>query len=113
MSKTSELFNDTLASASPETKQHVEKMFAFADMLDHTLEEHGVKQKGIVRQYIIDSNVFPIETEDQFQAACARIEELLPLCGEDVPDDDPKNIELAVIVNLVADWEDEHVNLSI
>lgn len=113
MSQTLDIFNKTLASASPETKQHVEKMFTFANMLDHTLEEHGVKQKGIVRQYIIDSNVFPIKTEEQFQAACARIEELLPLCWEDVPDDDPKNIELAVIANLVADWEDEHVNLSI
>ena len=50
-----------------------------------------------------------IETEKQFEAALARIEELIPMCGEDVPDDDPRNLELNLLANLVADYEDEHV----
>ena len=50
-----------------------------------------------------------IETEKQFEAILARIEELIPMCGEGVPDDDPRNIELALLANLVADYEDEHV----
>ena len=112
MSKTSDLFNELVANGSPEVKQRVDKMFAFADWLDHVLDEHGVKEKGIVRKYLIDHNVFPIETEEQYQAALARIEELLHKCWDDVPEDDPKNIELAVISNLVADWEDEHVVLD-
>lgn len=54
-----------------------------------------------------------IQTEQEFKAICARIEELLPLtCGEDVPDDDPKNLELTLLANLVADWEDENVILD-
>jgi len=54
-----------------------------------------------------------IENEKQFKAALARIEELLPLTwGDDVPEDDPKNIELTLLANLVADWEDEHVVLN-
>ena len=53
-----------------------------------------------------------IHSEEEFNAACARIEELIPLCGEDVPDDDPNMQELVRLANLVADWEDEHVILS-
>lgn len=113
MSKTSDLFNEIVANASPEVERQVDKMFAFADELDRTLDEHGVKEKGIVRKYLFDHNVFPIETEEQYLSTLARIEELLPQCWDDLPEDDPKNIELAVISNLVADWEDEHVHFSI
>lgn len=112
MSKTSDLFNEIVANTPLEVKQRVDKMFAFANELDRTLDEHRVKEKGIVRKYLFDHNVFPIETEEQFQSACARIEELLPQCWEELPEDDPKNIELAVISNLFADWEDLHVVLD-
>lgn len=50
-----------------------------------------------------------IENEKQHQAALYRIEELIPFCGEGVPDDDPKMIELVLLGNPVADWEDENV----
>ena len=46
-------------------------------------------------------------------AICARIEELLPLTwGDDVKDDDPIRVELTLLANLAADWEDEHVTLN-
>ena len=50
-----------------------------------------------------------IHTEEEYNAVCARIEELIPLCWDGVPDDDPKNVELIRLANLVVDWEDEHV----
>jgi HTH-type transcriptional regulator/antitoxin HigA len=50
-----------------------------------------------------------IKTEAQYNAALARIEELLPLTwGDDVPEDSPENLELALLSDLVADYEDIH-----
>ena len=50
-----------------------------------------------------------IKTEAQYNAALARIEELLPLTwGDDVPEDSPENLELALLTDLVADCEDVH-----
>ena len=50
-----------------------------------------------------------IKTEAQYNAALARIEELLPLTwGDDVPEDSPENLELALLTDLVADYEDIH-----
>ena len=50
-----------------------------------------------------------IKTEAQYNAALARIEELLPLTwGDDVPEDSPENLELALLTDLVADYEDVH-----
>ena len=55
-----------------------------------------------------------IETEKQYQAAMARIEELLPLVTEDTPKDDANSIELVLLSNLVADYDEAHypVNLN-
>ena len=53
-----------------------------------------------------------IQNKEQFEAACARIEELIPMCGEGVSENDPKNIELILLSSLVADWEDENVVLD-
>ena len=54
-----------------------------------------------------------IQTEQEFKAICARIEELLPhTWGDDVNDDDPACVELNILANLVADWEDENVILD-
>ena len=49
-----------------------------------------------------------IETEKQYQAAMARIEELLPLITEDTPEDDIHSVELVLLSNLVADYDDAH-----
>ena len=50
-----------------------------------------------------------IKTEKEYQAAMARIEELLPLTWEDgTPEDTPENIELSLLSDLVAEYEDIH-----
>lgn len=49
-----------------------------------------------------------IESEKQYQAAMARIEELLRLVTEDTPEDDIHSVELVLLSNLVADYDDAH-----
>ena len=49
-----------------------------------------------------------IESEAQYEWALARIEELLPKVNKETPDDDPNSIELYLISDLVADYEDIH-----
>ena len=49
-----------------------------------------------------------IESEKQYQAAMARIEELLPLVTEDTPEDDMNSVELVLLSNLVADYDEAH-----
>ncbi|MCD8093794.1 MAG: helix-turn-helix domain-containing protein [Bacteroides sp.] len=49
-----------------------------------------------------------IKTEKQYKAACARVEELLEIVGNDTPADDKNFIELDLISDLVADYEEEH-----
>lgn len=49
-----------------------------------------------------------IENEIQYQAAMARIEELLPVVTEDTPTTDKNSIELVLLSNLVADFDNEH-----
>ncbi len=50
-----------------------------------------------------------IKTEKEYQAAMARIDELLPLTWKDgTPEDTPENIELALLSDLVAEYEDIH-----
>ena len=49
-----------------------------------------------------------IESEKQYQAAIARIEELLLLVTEDTPEDDIHSVELVLLSNLVADYDDAH-----
>ena len=49
-----------------------------------------------------------IESEKQYQAAMARIEELLLLVAEDTPEDDIHSVELVLLSNLVADYDDAH-----
>ncbi len=53
-----------------------------------------------------------IETEIQYKATMARIEELLPLVTEDTPEDNPLAIELVLLSNLVADYDEEHFPIS-
>ena len=42
----------------------------------------------------------------------SRVEELLPLVGEDTPKDDPNSIELEILSNLVADYSDENFSIG-
>lgn len=50
-----------------------------------------------------------IKTEKEYEATMARIDELLPLTWADgVPEDSPENIELNLLSELVAEYEDIH-----
>ncbi|MDR0749573.1 MAG: helix-turn-helix domain-containing protein [Tannerellaceae bacterium] len=49
-----------------------------------------------------------IKTEKQYNAACSRIEELLKVVGNDTPADDKDFIELDLLSDLVADYEEAH-----
>ena len=47
-------------------------------------------------------------TEAQYQFALSRIEELLPMVGEDMSADDPKAVDLAMMSDIVIDYEESH-----
>lgn len=49
-----------------------------------------------------------IKTEKQYKAACDRINELLKIVSNDTPADDKNMLELDLISDLVADYEEEH-----
>lgn len=53
-----------------------------------------------------------IKTEKELRAILARIDELVPLTGEEVAEDDPKNLELNLLCELVAEYEDKNVVLE-
>ena len=54
-----------------------------------------------------------IITEQQYKAACDRINELLKVVGNDTLADDKNMLELDLISDLVADYEEERLqNLS-
>ncbi len=49
-----------------------------------------------------------IENEVQYDAVMKRIEELLKVVNDSTPEDDVNNVELVLLSNLAADYEDEH-----
>ena len=49
-----------------------------------------------------------IQNEIQYQSAGARIEELLKIVNNDTPVEDKDSVELVLLSELVADYEDEH-----
>lgn len=53
-----------------------------------------------------------IKTEEAYEAIMKRIDELLPLTGDDVPRDDPNQIELEMLSDLVIEYEDEHYPIA-
>ena len=54
-----------------------------------------------------------IKTEKEYEAAMARIDELLPLTwNEGAPEDSPENIELSLLSDLVAEYEDVHYPIA-
>lgn len=54
-----------------------------------------------------------IKNEIEFKVAVAKIEELLPLTwGDDVPENSPAKIELMLLSELVADYEDKYIHIE-
>ena len=49
-----------------------------------------------------------IESEEQYLAAMARIEELLPIVKEDTPEDDESYLELVRLSYMAADYEEKN-----
>lgn len=49
-----------------------------------------------------------IENEMQYQVALKKVEELMLTLPEDTPADDPRMVELTLLGNLVADYDEEH-----
>ncbi len=49
-----------------------------------------------------------IENELQYQTTLKRVEELMLSLPEDTPAEDPRMIELILLGNLVADYDEEH-----
>lgn len=49
-----------------------------------------------------------IKMEKQYNAALTRIEELLKVVSDSTPADSQDSIELVLLSNLVASYEDEH-----
>lgn len=53
-----------------------------------------------------------IKTERQYKAACERINELLKIVSNDTPADDKNLLELDLISDLVADYEELHYPIT-
>ena len=51
-------------------------------------------------------------TKEQYEFARARIEELLPLVGDETPANDRNAIELTMMSDVVIDYEKEHFPIS-
>lgn len=52
-----------------------------------------------------------IQNESEYQAALAKIEELLPQVNDDTPANDPKAIELVAVSEAVIDYEKRHYEM--
>ncbi len=57
--------------------------------------------------HFFKQDIEQIKTEEQYKAACQRIEELLKVVENDTPADDKNLLELDLISDLVADYEEE------
>lgn len=49
-----------------------------------------------------------IKNETAYRAALKRIDELLPLTGDNVPDDDPNMLEMDMLCDMVEEYENVH-----
>ena len=72
------------------------KIFGFAEIIVYLC----IKPKYI--------GMVQIKNEIQYRAACERINELLKVVNNDTPADDKNLLELDLISDLVADYEEEH-----
>ncbi len=57
---------------------------------------------------LMSNPIVKIESEIEYKAICQRIEELLPMTGNDTPVTDRSFIELKLISDLAADYDEEH-----
>ena len=53
-----------------------------------------------------------IETRQQYEWALGRIEALVDIVTEEMPEDDPAKMEYCILSSLVADYSDEHFDLG-
>lgn len=53
-----------------------------------------------------------IENDTQYYGALKRVEELMLTLPEDTPEDDPQMIELSLLGNLVADYDEAHYGVA-
>ena len=53
-----------------------------------------------------------LKTQEQYEWAVNRVEELLPLVDDTTPENAPERIELELLSNLVADYSDVHFALN-
>lgn len=53
-----------------------------------------------------------IENEMQYNSAMERIEELLQIVSDETPETDKNSVELVLLSNLVADYEDIHYPIA-
>ena len=66
------------------------------------------KRKEIYLQHKIQNRMAKIQDKNAYNAAMARIEELLPLVDDNTPKTDKNLIELDLLSELVSEYEDEH-----
>ena len=59
---------------------------------------------------LMPNPIVKIESEIEYKAMCQRIEELLPMTGNDTPVTDCRFIELKLTSDLAADYDEEHYN---
>lgn len=53
-----------------------------------------------------------IKTKKEYEVLCTRIDELLLVVGNDTPTDDKDFIELDLLSDLVADYEEAHIPVT-
>lgn len=53
-----------------------------------------------------------IETREQYEWALGRIESLVEVVTEEMPDNDPRKMEYCILSGLVADYSDAHFDLG-
>lgn len=53
-----------------------------------------------------------IQTQQQYEWALHRVEELLPLVDDNTPTTDPNSIELELLSNMVANYSDTHFSIG-
>ena len=69
--------------------------------------------KNMIKLTVQTFNIMAkIKTEKQYKGASERIEELLKIVGNDTPMDDKNYIELDLLSDLVADYEEEYYPIS-
>ena len=53
-----------------------------------------------------------IENESQYEGALKRVEELMLKLSDDTPENVPEMVELTLLGNLVADYDEEHYSIG-